>query len=762
MSEVLLYVEIDISYCSLTYGVSPCTASLTSSPPTGTRKCFQSRGTCQDLPNYTDLDEPGDCPQVPTTLRFALDTDYLPTDIDCLPFIQRPEDVDVTPQTVSLGQDLGTRGSIRVTMRDSKHSDTGVGFDKYLSERDYDPFEQGTFWGKFRFRHPSLRGRALRLIRGVLGDEIEDMETRHYIIESTDGPTPAGYFSIIAKDTLKLADSDRSQAPAASNGFLQSDITSGALSLVLSEAGIGATYPASGYANIGGKEIVSFTRASDTLTIVRAQLNTEAVAHSAGDRVQVVYRAVGQDGVDIIWDWLVNYAGVSAGLINLSEWQAESASFIGNVYTVNVAEPTGVNTLISRLLKQMGAAVWQDEITQQIRFQVLRAIGTEADVYDGGNIKAGTLEAKEQPEKRVTRVQVYFGQVNPLKRHDELENYRSMVEVFDEEAEETFGGASIARILADGVAAGGRAVAERLGYAYLSRYVTAPRRFTLALARDAGTDPTLGGGYQLGGWMIQDDTGAETTTPITVTRIKPKAEEYVVEAEEMLFTEYAGAIVDPTQHTIIFDSDENNINIRTRHDELFPEPISGDTVTVYVNTSIKIGSTSSELVSLDWGSWPAGVTRVLINNGMIAGAGGRAGGLAFANDGQPGGTALKTTVAFSLENNGSIWGGGGGGGMGIGPGGSRVGGGGGGAGRVPGLGGGGTSEGQSGTFTTGGSPGIEVNCNGGYGGGPGVAGQNAAALAGGTAGSGGAAGNAIDGVAFVTFTVTGDIVGPQV
>ena len=41
------YFELDLPRCANTYGVSPCTAALS-----GDNKCFNSRVTCQDVPNF--------------------------------------------------------------------------------------------------------------------------------------------------------------------------------------------------------------------------------------------------------------------------------------------------------------------------------------------------------------------------------------------------------------------------------------------------------------------------------------------------------------------------------------------------------------------------------------------------------------------------------------------------------------------------------------------------------------------------------------
>src|SRR5690606_15161099 len=181
------------------------------------------------------------------TWRFAEDTGNVPASFDAIPSILS---VNYEPAIVSLGNDLGQRARLTVTFRDHRHIFAG------------EPFEQGTFWGKWRGRYGTkLRGRPLRLIRGLVGQSLEEMDTRHFVIESTDGPTPDGKYTIVATDILKFADGDRALAPRASNGFLVSAIDEDDTEAILSPAGIGdLEYPSSGYVAIGGKEICAFTR----------------------------------------------------------------------------------------------------------------------------------------------------------------------------------------------------------------------------------------------------------------------------------------------------------------------------------------------------------------------------------------------------------------------------------------------------------------------------------------------------------------------
>lgn len=754
----LTYIELDVPICTRTYGVAPCTASI---PTTGSIKCFNSKRTCQDTANFLASD---------VTWRFAKPATYLPTDIDIV--AASILDISYTPATISLGKNLGTRATLSITFKDHPHSDTGEGFDKYLADRTYDPYSRGTFWGKFRARQPFVRGQELRWITGLLGDDLADMETRYFIVDSFDGPTPEGKYTIIAKDVLKFADGDRAQAPALSNGFLSADITAVATSATLLPSGIGnAEYPASGYLNIGGNEVASFTRSGNTLTLVRGQLGTTATTHKAQDRCQLVLRYVGEDVADIVNDLLVNYADVPPSYITVADWQAETAAFLGTVYTANICEPTSVATLLSELAEQAGLAIWDDNIAQQVRLKVLHGVLTDADTFTPDNTLEKALTIKEQPDQRLSRVQVYFGQKDPTKPLSNLDNYRSTSLTIDVEAETDYGSSAIKTIYSRWIPEAGRTVADRLGAILIGRFRDSPRRLTFATARYADTDVELGQGYRVESFCVQDATGAQNNIPIQTTRINPGPDRFTVEAEEMLWT---APDADLNNRHIVFDADTSNVNLRTSHDSIYPAPVSGSTVTFTVNSGVLISASSTAFRAVDTGIWPAGVTLVLVIQGRIQGAGGRGGdGTNSDGNGSPGvagGTALYTRQAITVDASvGALWGGGGGGGGGGGLSGNSGGGGGGGAGfgGTPGGGAPPASNGTAGSLTAGGfggSAGVGVGGAGGNGGGPGLAGSNGASTIFGefSGGAGGAAGHAVDGVSYVTFSPAGgDIRGSQ-
>lgn len=967
--QALTYIEIDIDYCSNVYGTSPCTAVL---GVDGEKKCFNSLTTCQDRGNFRNS---------PVTLRFAVDCDYLPRSIDVL----SPSIVSVgySPATISLGEDLGIRASLNVTFKDHRSGDASTGLDKYVSDRPYDPFTQGTFWGKFRARQPFLRGRPLRWIMGFVGQAIEEMETHHFIIDNFNGPTPDGTFSIVAKDILKIADDERAQAPALSNGSLLADIASGVTSLTVTPDGIGAEYRTSGHIAVGGKEIMSYTRNAggidsnaklvchfdgannattttdsssgaltltangnaklstavkkfgtassvfdgtgdywsipdgsawtftgdftfdcwanittlaaartllchsngnltdmhrlyvttagalryemisggstliavetdinlvtigvfhhlavvrsgnafylfidgflheaafysgacpnytgtfkigisgdgssdamlgyidearvsnvarwvsnfftygiaydssdpDVFTVTRARYNTTAIAHKAEDLVQQCLIYTGEDPADIMYDLAVWYAGIPREFVSLPDWTAESAAYLGRVYTTCIAQPVGTKTLLQELVQQTASAMWWDEINQSLRWQVLRTISTDANTYTDDVLMEHTLTSSEQPDTRVSQCYVFYGQRNPLEPLENETNYRSAQLQVAAQEQSDYGSAVIKKIYSRWIPQFGATIAERITDIVLGRYKNPPRKFAFEVFRRTdGQRPSLGGGYNLESIMLQDDEGAADTVPIQVTRLYPKNEKFVVEAQEAIFE--SDAVIDLNDRVITIDANTYDFNLRTVHDTLYPEitDATGITLTVQINSGVSVGSTNTAVAAFNLGSWISLPPITVINRGRIEGAGGN-GGHYYSVAGQDGGDAFYTRYPVSLNNSsGEIWGGGGGGAS------DGYVGAGGGAGSIPGSGGvsyGSASNGTSGTATAGGVSGTAPNpaFYGGAGGSPGQDGTVPFGSFGATTGPSGTKGKAIDGWSYVTNLGTGSVLGPVV
>lgn len=706
-----------------------------------------------------------------TTLRFAMDTNYLPAEIEAIPSLT---DISFTPAMVSIGGDLGQRATLSATFKDHKHIFYA------------DDYENGTFWGKFRARYGNrLRGSNVRWIVGLDDEAFADMETRHFVIESMEGPFPNATFSLVAKDVLKFADNDRALAPVPSNGILNTTMTTSTTSITLSPTGIGnLEYPASGHINIGGQEIVSFTRSGDNLTVTRAQKNTVAVAHDQGERMQLVLTFTGVDPAEIIETLLVDYAGVDPDYIDIDEWLNETETFFQRVFTTDIAEPTGVATLVSEIIEQAALILWWDDVQLKLRLKVIRPI-VSSTTLDESTMLAGSFAIQEQPNLRLSQVFTYFNMKNPIKGVSDVDNFKSAVLTVDLDAEDAYG-ASIKTIYSRWISSGGRDAAERINDILLARFKDAPRKFSFDLFRYGGVSPSISEGYNIENWTLQDEMGDRVSAPAQVNRINVLPDRLQIEAQEMLYTSVI--LDDPYDRTIVIDADQNNVNLRTLHDSLYtaPDGVTATTITCIIESGVTVGSElptdgSTPQVSFNVGTWPAATTLFLIINGEIighGGNGGQGGDAVFGNGraGKQGGTAIYTRKAISIENNNAIRGGGGGGGGGCGVSNGAGGGGGGGTGWNPGNGGIIGTGGNPAVVATAGAQGLPlgtglggndargdtpIDGQGGAGGTYGTAGSNGQ-RSGTTGGTGGAAGVAIDGVSYVTMSGAGVEQGSQI
>jgi hypothetical protein len=119
----------------------------------------------------------------------------------------------------------------------------------------------------------------------------DNFKARHYVIEKMD--VSGGKCTITAKDTLKKASTKKAQVPKPSTGIISDvgGINDTDVIINLEPVGVGnSEYDASGWVTLSGSEVASFTRSGDVLTIVRAQYNTEAIAHDENSVVQQCYR----------------------------------------------------------------------------------------------------------------------------------------------------------------------------------------------------------------------------------------------------------------------------------------------------------------------------------------------------------------------------------------------------------------------------------------------------------------------------------------
>jgi len=623
-----------------------------------------------------------------------------------------------------------------------------------LASDGYDPYESGTFWGKWLARNPYHSNYACRVREGYIGQTLDEMRVRNYIIDRVDGPVN-GRVKITAKDLFSKIEAKKAVAPTASRGELLADISAVATSATLSPTGIGdLDYPAivgspSEFYVAIGEEVIKCSRSGDTLNLLtRGALDTVAAAHDQEDLVQWVLVYDSQLCHDIVQDLLVNYSEISASLIDSADWDTQ-AEQLTQLYTARIADPTPVNELIGELAEQAGFTVWPDPVTQMIQFRALRAAVPTPTINDDDWILEDSFSSKLQISKRVSEVWVYYGQKSPVEDLEERRNFRSRLVVVDTDAEDStqYGVPAIREVFSRWIPQFGRSFAEDTADRILAQFRDPPieAEFRLYADRDGALELTQQ--FYLEVAELQDEIGELEPTPMAVTQLARGENDIRVKAQEVHFTVQEGE--ESVERIIYIENDDYNLNLRTIHDSLYAPPLGGspsEQITFIIISGVTVGSTSTSSPALRTGSWPANVLLTLENRGRIQGKGGKGGdGYPFTtDDGGAGGDALLVESLLRLENAaGEIWGGGGGGA------GNQfvVCSGGGAAGTDPGLSG--TNEASQpeaadGTTESGGA--VIAVCVGlsGAGGNPGLAGGTGSG-----SGTGGAAGKYINGIANV-------------
>lgn len=737
--EPVTYFEMFIPRCGRTYGSAPCTAAL---GVTGTKKCYNSPRTCQDLANYDAQ---------PALLRFGEPMD----DVASGPYIIAANlvSVSVRPQEARPGEAISTRQSATVVLSDQRHSDSGL--DPYLADRPFNPWDQGTLNTRFAARWPNLAGVECNIVRGYRGQPDALMQRETYVIDSVAGPDSNGALTFTLKDALRFVDQTGVNTPAASTGVLVADITDTATSLTLTPAGIGnLEYPASGLASIGGEKML-FTRSGDVVTLTQrgASLGTEQKAHKAGDTFQLAARWVNAK-VWTILEQLFLAAGVPASYIDVAQWQADLEGYADFVYSAEIMKPTEVRGLVNELVQQVGLVIATDLRTRRIKVKSIQAAVPTVTLTDDDYLSDG-LGVATLTEKRVSIALTFYGTINPLKKVDESSNYRNALATLpnDPAAEIENMPVITRKMFSRWITSTSIDAARGINRALLARYTTPPKSFSCRVPLSYENAVSYGGTVNLRSRQLLDDEGVPITVPAQVVSIARGDESLGLELEQVAYVPYV-----PSGDRVITIGEDTlgPVLVSQLNNSLYGPASSGDVIRVIINAVIGCGLSSAALVqdytnasgvdvTIEWGA--AGRVQgrggkgafVVYNNGTaVSGTGAENGGSAFAALGD---VTLVNPV---------IWGGGGGGGAGT-PGSAGV------VACFGGNGAGFTAEAPATKTTPSAAQNPGGGTLGGAGGGPGLVGVNGPA---GAYGTGGAAGASIIGNSFVTISGTSDIRGP--
>lgn len=535
--QPITVVEIDVDFCSRTYGSAPCTASIGA---TGAQKCYNTFGTCQDTANYDKTTK---------TYRFCTKTALLPVGTNIFPCIN---DVDVVPTEIDT-KGLSKRAVITASFEDFPHHDRGV--DPYVGEStatsgrsDTPAMQRGTFWGKFGARNKFLVNRPLRVKRGYIDanglntDFSTDFNTELYFIERIDYDFNRGIVKITAKDVLKFADNKTAKAPKPSTGKLSAGINSSVTSLTL-DSGSGAGYSASGKVRIDD-EIISYTsKSTDTLNgLTRGTDGSVAVSHDSDALVQQCLEYTAQSVEDVVEDLLVNYADVPSSYIDSATWATEATTFLsGYDYTTVLSEPTGVQDLIQEISNHSGVNIWWNPVEQEIKFKAIAQplATTSIKSITDENILQGSLTIRSLEKERLSRVIVRFSPKTQVIDFDKQTDYSEGEVIIDTDAESAneFGAESTRLIKTRWLPT--NAVVSDMASRLLNRLRNVPRQIKFRL--DA-KDSDLKTGDQLfyTGRHIVDENGEENPVKFLVTQSREVQEGSVWEFVAVEFGSLSG------------------------------------------------------------------------------------------------------------------------------------------------------------------------------------------------------------------------------
>ncbi len=394
-------IVIKCRKCSLTYGVSPCTASGAIGD-----ECYNTRKTCQDLPNYTETTQDINLVDASETLP-EISGVLFPT----LTGISYKA-IEVNPGALSKKVSaLGKTGELGVTLTDHVHHDRGI--DPYYATRPAEP--QGTFWARWLKRN-YYQGMELERYRII--DNVVSTEKQLFYIK--DISTSDGAISIRSEDIIRKL--SETLIPAVSTGVLSTDITDSQTIFNV----VGGDYPSSGTIVLGN-ELMTFTRVGEVFTVVRGE---EPKSYKQGDTVQLALVYENQRVDDTLYDLTVNQAGADPALINFSDWQDEVTSFLPTARLTNtIAKPTQFKKIASEISEQTLADFYFGQEDQKIILSAYKPGITVKSLDDDSNFTDAGIPIQRDDDTRINLITVRYGKRNPLDS-DEAENYSRVEKIF--------------------------------------------------------------------------------------------------------------------------------------------------------------------------------------------------------------------------------------------------------------------------------------------------------------------------------------------
>ena len=379
--QIVKIVEIDLDFCTWSYGVGPCTATGSADG-----KCYNTYTTCQVRDKYV---------RTTKTYKFTLPGIGAPVGDTLRPYLKT---VDIAPTEIRQDEGLSRRASVTIKLTDEPDNDAGT--DPYITERT--AAAQGTFWTRLIARNKNYAGRPARILRGYVESiggtwATNSFTTEHYIIDSIKGPSENGDVSVVLKDLLKLA--DKAKLPAVTPGKVTSMFLPSDTQLQVNSTH-GDYYPGSGFVRIG-EQIIEFygksvphgwnfpdgtmdgwTGSGCTLASSQHALRVDIT----GNAPQVSHENLALDGMT--WRFLA--MRLKANTV-INSWDGRVTygnnvhSYAPNSYYAQISKPPGVESGYVTAVWDMhalavGSYDWREHTTTALRFDLGINSGAQLDI----------------------------------------------------------------------------------------------------------------------------------------------------------------------------------------------------------------------------------------------------------------------------------------------------------------------------------------------------------------------------------------------
>lgn len=445
--EPVTIVELEQKRCSLRFGSAPCQAA-------GTPKCYQTYSTCSDTPNFTPTGGIkwrfiGDRCEI-FAVADSTDADALKTNvIPCLVSVSSSQS-KINPGSILDGKSpFGVTAKVTVQMTDIPWDDH-IG-DFYIADRSGVvaghalPVRAG-FWALFNARNELSGDMFLRIYDGYIGQELDEMRQRLYLLDRISGPNSTGSVTLTGLDPLRLTDDEKAEFPRTSNLDLYGAIGSSTTEVNVfgDEADLSDDFGMDGgrYLRIND-EVLSFSGYSPqgngifSLTgVARGVLSTSADSHADQDKCQRAARFLNEYPWRVVDYLLDESTAIPDEFRNLDQWDEEGLLYIPTNYVSRVlSDPRPVKDLCGELCQQGLFNIWWAEYDQKIKMLAIRPPGTAPVLLtDEANNLDGT-QVTMDPDARLTRIAVFYNIKDQLGSTSAPENYRYRFTSVDDEAE---------------------------------------------------------------------------------------------------------------------------------------------------------------------------------------------------------------------------------------------------------------------------------------------------------------------------------------